>query len=136
MDAVKTWRTTAQGKAVIPARLNDQRAYFYANAYKMWQEFLADSSAWVVARSGKNSLDYINFPDSGKWKPFIDALSGTVGKYVEVRQGAIRAGDPNAITTIGWSNIIFAKMAANSKPDLCIAAPLRQRGALAASTPR
>jgi hypothetical protein len=114
MDEVKTWRTTSQGKSVIPARLNDQRAYFYANAYKMWQEFLADSSAWVVARSGKTSLDYIDSPDSSKWKVYLDALSGTVGKYVEVRQGAIRAGDPNAITTIGWSNIIFAKMAANS----------------------
>jgi hypothetical protein len=114
MDEVKTWRATAPGKSVIPARLNDQRAYFYANAYKMYQEFLADSSAWVVSKSGKNSLDYIDSPDSSKWKVFLDALSGTVAKYIEVRQGGIRAGDANALTTIGWSNIIFAKMPANN----------------------
>jgi hypothetical protein len=113
-DEVKAWRQTAQGKGVIPARLNDQRAYYYANAYKLWQEFLADSSAWVVKRSGKTSLDYIDSPDSSKWKIYLDALSDTLGKYIEVRQGAIRAGDASAITTTGWSNIILAKMAANS----------------------
>ena len=114
MAEVKDWRLTAQGKETIPARLNDQRAYYYANAYKLWQEFLADSSKWVLSRSGKNSLDYIDSPDSSKWKSYLEALSGTLGKYIEVRQGAIRAGGVSAITTIGWSNIIFAKMAANS----------------------
>jgi hypothetical protein len=113
-DEVKAWRQTAQGKAIIPARLNEQRAYFYANAYRLWQEFLSESGKWVTSRSGKNSLDYIDSPDSSKWKVYLEALSGTVGKYIEVRQGGIRAGDASAITTIGWSNIILAKMAANA----------------------
>ncbi|HEX2912846.1 MAG TPA: hypothetical protein VH186_18720 [Chloroflexia bacterium] len=113
-DAVKQWRQTSQGKAVIPARFDDRRAYLYANAYRLWQEFLSDSGAWVVSHSGKNSLDYMDSPDSAKWKVYLDALSGTLAKYIEVRQGAIRAANPNAITTIGWSNIIFSKLAANS----------------------
>lgn len=109
------WRQTAQGKAVIPSRFDERRAYFYANAYKLWLEFLNESGAWVVARSGKNTLDYIDSPDSDKWRVYLAALSGTLEKYIEVRQGAIRAADPNAITTIGWSNSILSKMKSNDR---------------------
>jgi hypothetical protein len=111
---VIAWRQTAQGKAVIPARFDDRRAYLYANAYKLWLEFLGESSAWVIGHNAKNTLDYIDSPDSNKWRVYLDALSGTLAKYIEVRQGAIRAANPDAITTIGWSNIILAKLQANN----------------------
>jgi hypothetical protein len=111
---VIAWRQTSQGKAVIPARFDDRRAYIYANAYKLWVEFLNESGAWVLSHSGKSTLDYIDSPDSGKWRVYLDALSGTLGKYIDVRQGAIRAANPNAITTIGWSNIVLAKMGTNN----------------------
>ncbi len=113
-DEVKAWRLTQAGKNIIPARFDDRRAYLYANAYRLWVEFLAGGSAWVATHPGQTTLDYINSPDSNTWRAYLDALSGTVGKYIEVRQGAIRAAQPGALTTIGWSNSVLAKMGANN----------------------
>jgi hypothetical protein len=110
---VDAWRQTTEGKSVVPARLDSKAGYIYANAYKLYVEFLDEAGKWTQTRSGVNTLDYIDSPDSGKWKGYLDALDGTVGAWITVRQAAVREVTPDVPVTIGWSNTVLAKMRSN-----------------------
>ncbi|MEI7556377.1 cellulase family glycosylhydrolase [Candidatus Chlorohelix sp.] len=112
---VDAWRLTADGKRVVPARLDAKGGYYYANAYKLYTEFLGDSSKWVLSQSGKNTLDYIDSADSNKWRVYLDALSGTLEAWFTTRLQPLREAEPDAPVTVGWSNIVFAKLQANER---------------------
>ncbi len=114
-SAVDAWRQTAEGRSVVPSRLDARSGYLYANAYKLYLEFLDDSGKWVLSHSGKTTLDYIDTPEAGKWGVYLTALSDTVGAWIDTRMGPIREVDGETPSTIGWSNAILAKMRSNDK---------------------
>ncbi len=106
------WRNGA-GRTQVPDHLNSRQAYVYANMLRYYDEFQTDTGNWVNRNARSTPLDFFNSPDSAKWKPFIDALNGTVQKYIEVRQRAVQIADPGRLTTIGWNRPTLVRMPAN-----------------------
>ncbi len=106
------WRNGA-GRNSVPGHLNSRQAYVYANVLRYYAEFQSDMWAWVGQNGRATEMDYLNSPEAGKWKVFLDALDGTVQKYIELRQGALHQGDPGRLTTIGWNRPDLARMPAN-----------------------
>jgi hypothetical protein len=107
-----SWRNGA-GRNSVPGYLNSRQAYIYANVMRYYDEFSNDMSDWVSRNGRVTSMDYFSSPDSAKWQAFIEALDGTVQKYIDVRQGGILQADPGRLTTIGWNRPALARMPAN-----------------------
>ena len=103
-----------EGKNIIPARMTDAQAYFMANYYKLYLEFLDVSSAWVGSHSGTNTIDYIDSPDSTAWWPFLNAVDATLKAWNNVQLDPVRAADPGRLVTTGYSNMILARLPSNS----------------------
>ncbi len=101
------------GKNVIPARMTDDQAYIMANYYRLYKEFLDADAAWVNTHSGTTTLDYIDSPDSASWAPFLAAMDGTLSTWVNAQVGGVRAADPGRPITVGYSNIVLAKLPSN-----------------------
>lgn len=113
-EAANAWRTTDQGKALIPTRFTPAQAYYVANNYRIYLEFLGDAGAWVAARSYDVSvLDYIDSPDSAKWRPLLQALSDTLAAWIAPQLSAVRSVAPKYPITIGYSDVTLAKLGAN-----------------------
>ena len=89
---VDAWRQTTEGKQVVPARMDARAGYIFANAYKLFLEFLADSSKWVAAHPGKTTLDYMDSSDSAKWVKYLDTLNGTLNAWIDARVRADSGG--------------------------------------------
>ncbi|HEX2913987.1 MAG TPA: hypothetical protein VH186_24495 [Chloroflexia bacterium] len=96
-----------------PGYLNSRQAYIYQNMIHLYQEFQNDMGSWVLQTERASAMDYLDSPASAKWKPFIDALNGTIQKYIDLRQGAIFQYDPGRLVTIGWNRPDLARMPAN-----------------------
>ncbi|HEX2912820.1 MAG TPA: cellulase family glycosylhydrolase [Chloroflexia bacterium] len=112
-SASENWRHTA-GRNQVPDYMNPRQAYIYTNLLRYYDEFQSDSGNWVSGHAQATALDYINSPDSAKWKPFLQALDTTAQNYIDVRQGAIQLADPNRLTTIGWNRPELMRLPANA----------------------
>jgi hypothetical protein len=110
---VDSWRNTAEGQRTVPPYLSQKAGYYFANAYKLYLQFLDEGSKWVVSHTNSNFVDWLKSSDSAFWKPFVDSLSESLQIWLSIRQGAIRAADPNALTTIGFNHPYFAFLKAN-----------------------
>ncbi|MBI4322483.1 MAG: cellulase family glycosylhydrolase [Chloroflexi bacterium] len=118
-QAAKAWRQTDDGRALVPARFDDRQAYIYANNYRYYRDFLADLGAWVTARNYEvSSLDYMDSPDAARWHGFTQALDQTLASWIGVQVNAIRGVDAKHLITVGYSDVILAKMAANRALDI------------------
>lgn len=106
------WRNGA-GHNQVPGHLNSRQAYIYANVLKLYDEFQNDTGNWVNRNGRATAFDFYNHPDAAKWKPFQEAINGTVQRYIDVRQGAIGLADPGRPTTIGWNRPELAWANAN-----------------------
>ena len=115
-DAIGDYRR-GEGKNVVPARLSDDQAYVFANAYKLFREFLDAGAAWVNSHSGTTTLDYMDSPDSASWGPYLAALDSTLATWVNVQMNPVRNADPGRLVTVGYSNIVLARMPSNSGLD-------------------
>lgn len=111
-SGVQAWRD-GEGKGLSPSRFSDDDVYRTANNYKLYREFLGDASVWVTARDSASSMDYLDSPDSAKWRPFVDAMSGTLAAWLAPQVAAIRSVDPNRLITVGYNDPIMAKLKAN-----------------------
>ena len=112
--AAAAWRRDGEGKSLIPARFSSHEAYIYANNYRYWQEFLADAGRWVTARDYEvSTVDYINSPDSAKWRPLLGVLDQTLAAWLAPQTAAIREADPRRLTTVGYSDAVLARLSAN-----------------------
>ncbi len=97
----------------VPGHLNPQQAYIYANMMRYYWEFEAEMRQWLEAGERNTPLEFVESPAATRWKPFIEALNGTVQKYIEVRQAAIQTADPGRPITIGWNRPELAGLSAN-----------------------
>ena len=104
-----------EGKNIIPARMNDDQAYIMANYYRLFKEFLDAGAAWVNSHPGTTTLDYMDAQDSASWQPYLAALDTTMGAWVDAQANPVRQNDPGRPITVGYSNIVLAKMPSNRK---------------------
>ncbi len=114
---IPAYRQSAEGRNLIPGRLTDAQAYIYVNNYRLYREFLDAATAWVNTHPDKTTLDYMDAPDAATWQPFFGALDDTLRRWITVQHDAVRAADPNHLITIGYSNIVLAKLSANRLLD-------------------
>ncbi|GIW06855.1 MAG: hypothetical protein KatS3mg060_1660 [Dehalococcoidia bacterium] len=111
------WREGA-GKAMSPSRFTREQVYWQANNYKLYLEFLADAATWAAKADDRSSGDYLDSPDSAKWKPFITAYSATLAAWLAPQVQAIRSADPTRLVTVGYNDPIIAKLPANEALSL------------------
>ncbi len=105
------------GRNIIPARMTDEQAYAMGNYYKLYKEFLDAGSAWVGSHPRTTTLDYIDSPDSASWGPFLTAFDTTLGAWVNQQTAGVRQSDPGRPLTVGYSNIVLAKLPSNRSLD-------------------
>lgn len=115
-EELPEYRESEVGRARIPARLDDERAYTYANMLAAYLGFLEDSYAWNREHSS-TSVAYLGSLDSAHWNPLKDALNDTLATWIKIRADAARAGDPEATVTIGHADPILASLPANNLLD-------------------
>lgn len=108
------WRQSEEGRSLIPARFSSRDTYIYLNNYRLYTEFLREAGQWVTARNYEvSTLDYIESPDSAKWRPLLDALNQTLAAWLKPQIEAVRAGDRQRLITVGYSDAVLARLAAN-----------------------
>jgi hypothetical protein len=112
LAAIDRWREE-EGKALTPARLTREQAYWQANTYKIYREFLAAAATWTAAGEERSTGEYLSAPEAAKWKPFIEAYSATLAAWLEPQVQAIRAVDPGRLITVGYNDPILALLPAN-----------------------
>ena len=113
--ATNAWRLTNDGKALIPARFSPTQAYYLANNYRIYLEFVADAGSWVTAHGYNLSVaDYVDSPDSAKWRPLLQALDATLAAWIAPQLSAVRSVAPKAQVTVGYSDAILAKLGSNA----------------------
>ncbi|HET9493283.1 MAG TPA: hypothetical protein VFR15_03555, partial [Chloroflexia bacterium] len=98
---------------IIPGRMTDQQACVMANYYELFRDFLGAGSAWVRTHSNTTTLDYMDSPDSAHWAPFLAAIDATLLSWNKVQIDPVRAADPGRPVTVGYSNVVFAKLPGN-----------------------
>jgi hypothetical protein len=116
-SAIPAYRQSGEGRALVPARLSDTQAYIYVNAYRLYREFLDAGASWVTAHPNQTTLDYMDSPDSAKWRPFFGAVDDTLRRWITFQRDAVRAVDGSHLITVGYSNIVLAKVSANRVLD-------------------
>src|SRR5688572_6802943 len=93
-DQIAEYRRSNEGRAIIPARMNDEQAYALGNYYKLYLEFLNAGAEWVGDHVGTTSIDYIASPDSAEWQPYVAALDATLSAWVSTQMDPVRVADP------------------------------------------
>ena len=100
----------------VPSFLDDDMAYYYANAIQFFVEFDAAAGEWS-RQTGQTLVEYIASPDSAYWKSYLEVMDGTIAAWITPQRDAIRAADPHALVTVGWNWLHFAAMSANQSLD-------------------
>jgi hypothetical protein len=116
-DQMAEYRRSSEGRAIVPARMNDEQGFAVANYYKLYLEFLDESSEWVGSHAGTTTLDYMASPDSAKWQPYLAGLDATLAAWVNTQFDPVRAADPGRPLTVGYSNMILAGLPSNRALD-------------------
>ncbi|MEA2573682.1 MAG: hypothetical protein QOH93_980 [Chloroflexia bacterium] len=107
------YRQSSEGRSVIPARMNEDQAYSVANYYKLYLELLNAGAAWVRDHPNTTTLDYLDSADAISWAPYLRALDETLGAWVSSQISSVRNADPGRPITVGYSNVVLAKMPSN-----------------------
>jgi hypothetical protein len=107
------WRQGA-GRALSPSRFTREQVYWQANNYKLYLEFLGDAATWASKGDDRSTGDYLDSPDSAKWRPFVSAYSATLAAWLAPQLEAIRSADPTRLVTVGYNDPIMAKLPANA----------------------
>lgn len=108
----ENWRRGA-GSKVIPGHLDSYQGYIFANLLRYHEEMMKDAENWTTRNGLLTIMDYFDSQEGQKWRSFIDGMSQMLQVYVELRQGAIQAADPNRPVTIGWNRPDMASLASN-----------------------
>jgi LysM repeat protein/peptidoglycan/xylan/chitin deacetylase (PgdA/CDA1 family) len=100
----------------IPGSLDDEMAYYYANALQFFLEFNAAFNEWH-GQTGQMVVDYLTSPDATAWQKYIQVMNDTLAAWIAPQADPIRAADPKALITVGWDWLFFAALAANHRLD-------------------
>jgi hypothetical protein len=98
---------------IIPQRMSDEQACYMANYYELFRDFLDAGAAWVRTHSNTTTLDYMDSPDSAQWGPLLSAVDATLLAWNKAQIDPVRAADPGRPVTVGYSNVVFAKLPGN-----------------------
>ena len=115
-DEVPAYRETDEGRARIPAWLNDDRAHIYTNMHHAYLRYMDEAQAWARDRE-PTSVAYLNAPESAGASALEDAMNDTLAAWIKPRADAIRAADPDALITIGHVDPYLASLPANDLLD-------------------
>ncbi|GAB4526986.1 MAG: hypothetical protein Kow0063_01820 [Anaerolineae bacterium] len=96
----------------IPSFLDDDMAYYYANALRIFLEFDAAANQWA-RRTGQTLADYIRSPDATPWTVYLEVMNQTIAAWIAAQRVPIRQAAPHALLTVGWDWMHFAAMPAN-----------------------
>ncbi len=114
-SSIGEYRRNSNG--LIPSRMTDDQAYLFANYYELYRDFLSDASGWVNKHPSTTTLDYMDSPNSSKWSTYLEALDSTLAAWVGVQMAPLREADAGRPITVGYSNIVFAKLPSNVRLD-------------------
>ncbi|MBN1992547.1 MAG: LysM peptidoglycan-binding domain-containing protein [Anaerolineae bacterium] len=100
----------------IPGHLDEETAYYYINALRIFLEY--DAAVNTFVKQGQGTLiDFMLSDDSRPWYPLISVLDGTVEKWLQARLEPIRATGCRQLLTVGWNWLHFAGLPANRLLD-------------------
>jgi hypothetical protein len=116
-EEIAAYRASEDGQQTVPARLDDEQAYVYANVLRAYLRLLDDAGAWARTRDGGTSIRYLQSDDSAAWQPFVAALNDTLAAYLAPRLAAIRRADPDRLVTIAQVDPLLAIMPTNGWLD-------------------
>lgn len=96
----------------IPVFLDDDTAYFYINALRLFLEYDAAVNNFVK-RGGGTIVDFMLSPQAEPWHTFISVMDSTLDTWLRARLDPIRATGCGHLATVGWSWWHFATLPAN-----------------------
>lgn len=100
----------------IPGHLDDDTAYYYINALRLFLEYDADIRTFT--KQGKGTLiDFMASDESNHWYTLIGVLDDTVAAWLAARIEPIRATGDEHLLTVGWNWLHFAALPANQALD-------------------
>jgi hypothetical protein len=101
----------------IPVFLDDQTAYYYINALRLFLEYDRDMNNFVKRGLG-TVVDFMLSAEARPWYLFIDVMDKTVDAWLRARLDPIRAAGCRQMVTMGWSWLHFSTLPANRQLDL------------------
>lgn len=100
----------------IPGHLDQETAFYYINALRLFLEYDADLNIFV--RSGQGTLiDFMLSPQAERWYELIEVLDKTVEAWLKARIAPIRAVGCKQLLTVGWNWLHFGGLPANRLLD-------------------
>lgn len=100
----------------IPGHLNQDQAFYYINALRLFLEY--DQAVGSFIRQGKGTIvDFMLAAEAQPWHTFIGVLDGTVDAWLRARIDPIRAAGCQHLLTVGWNWMHFAALPANRRLD-------------------
>jgi nucleoid-associated protein YgaU len=105
-----------QSRRRIPGHLDEETAFYYINALRLFLEY--DAAVRTFVKQGRGTLvDFILSDEAEPWHVFIEALDGTVESWLQARMEPIRAAGCRQLLTVGWNWLHFAGLSANRVLD-------------------
>lgn len=100
----------------LPEHLQDDDAFYYANALRLFLEYEAAVNDFVKRGQG-TLIDFMLSPDAEPWYILIDVLDKTVEAWLRSRITALRQVGCQHMLTVGWNRLHFAGLPANHLLD-------------------
>ncbi len=101
----------------IPVFLDDDTAYYYINALRLFLEYDAAVNTFV-RRGGGTIVDFMLSSEAEPWHTFIGVMDSTLDTWLRARLDPIRATGCSHLTTVGWSWWHFSTLPANRLLDV------------------
>jgi hypothetical protein len=105
-----------QNQRRIPGHLDEETAFYYINALRLFLEYDADVRTFV--KQGQGTLvDFMLSDEAESWYTLIEVLDGTVEAWLQARIDPIRAAGGQQLLTVGWNWLHFAGLPSNRVLD-------------------
>ena len=105
-----------QQKRHIPGHLEEDIAFYYINALRLFLEYDADVRTFVTQGRG-TLIDFMLSAEAEPWYTLIEVLDSTVEAWLKARIDPIRAAGCRHLLTVGWNWLHFAGLPANRLLD-------------------
>lgn len=100
----------------LPAHLNDEAAFHYVNALRLFRKYQA--ALQTYEREGRGTpFDFMVSDEAAPWYPLISTLETLVECWLATRIKSIREAGCQHLLTVGWSQLLFSLLPANRLLD-------------------